>query len=181
MITISNKHIHSWLESRVAELNLRRKKPKRGATAKKIKKDQKCEFNLDGSEVIPAEYDGMDVQGLLSMSAVEPKCHKMIAKNQFFELHHLHKADGLEFSQQRILTDADESDGCIVTVSSNVSKSQQPKSRPEFFQLLYSLYYNFRECVDDPKCHRDHVCYYCGNPNHKACECLRYHNNKRGS
>ena len=37
----------------------------------------------------------------MSFSAVEPKCREMIAKHQLFELYHLHKADDVEFTEQR--------------------------------------------------------------------------------
>ena len=46
--------------------------------------DPKREFDLDGLKIVPAKYDRMDIEGLLTMSAVEPKCIEMIAKDQFF-------------------------------------------------------------------------------------------------
>ena len=63
-------------------------------------REEKREFHLYGTKVIPSVYKGMDLQGLVSVSAVEPKCREMIAKHQFFELYHLHKADDVEFTQQ---------------------------------------------------------------------------------
>ena len=71
---------------------------------KQIKED-KCEFNLDGTKVVPALYNGMNLNGVLSMSSVEPRCREMIACHQFFELYHLHKADDLQFTQQRLVTE----------------------------------------------------------------------------
>ena len=31
--------------------------------------------------------------------------------------------------------------------------------------------WNWRVCEDDPRCHREHVCYYCGSTAHKAKDC----------
>ena len=64
---------------------------------KRIKED-KHEFNLDGTKVVPALYNGMNLNGVLSVSSVEPCCREMIARHQFFELYHLHKADDLQFT-----------------------------------------------------------------------------------
>ena len=251
---------------------------------KRPREDPKHEFDLDGSKIVPARYERMEIEGLLTMSAVEPKCREMIAKNQFFELFHLHKVDDLDFTHQHILTDTEDSDGCSLTVSSGSVKTQQPKSRPDFFQLLYSFgqfylqldtsicrffvqrpqlnwdithpeincfikdadievtklnaagkqnsklkpgqrskssrrsstyhanngqyhpylcnnyysggnrgqnnattsndprdchchNYNWRQCIDDPRCFKDRVCYYCGEPGHKAPQCPRGNGN----
>ena len=76
--------------------------------------DEKCEFCLDGTKVVPAMYRGMDLMGLLLVSAIEPKCREMVAKNQFFELHHLHKADDLQSSQQCLVTTDGSSEGLKV-------------------------------------------------------------------
>ena len=93
--------------------------------------EEKHEFCLDGTKVVPAAYCGMDLTGLLSVSAVEPKCREMVAKNQFFELHHLYKADDLQFTQQRLVTTdrSSEGDGCVLTISSSSSlQNKQPKT-----------------------------------------------------
>ena len=83
----------------------------------------------------------MNLQGLLSVLAVEPCCQEMIASNQFFELHHLHKVDDLQFTQQRIITEGKGGEeGCVLTVSSaSALQTKQPKSRLEFYTLLYAF------------------------------------------
>ena len=60
---------------------------------------EKHEFNLDRPKFISSVYKKL--HSLVSFSAVEPKCREMIAKHQLFELYHLHKADDVEFTEQR--------------------------------------------------------------------------------
>ena len=54
--------------------------------------------------------------------------------------------DDLDFTHQCILTDAEDSAGCVLTVSSGCVKTQQPKSRLNFFQLLYSFGQFYLQC-----------------------------------
>ena len=65
----------------------------------------------------------------------------MIARNQIFELYHLSKIDYLSFTQQKLIAKGtDGSKGCVLTMSSASSlQNRQPKTRPEFFALLYSF------------------------------------------
>ena len=115
--------------------------------------EEKCEFRLDGMKVLPAVYCGMDLTGLLSVSAVEPKCREIVAKNQFFELHHLHKADDLQFTQQHLVTTDRSSEGesCVLTIASSSSlQNKQPKTRPEFYTLLYAFW--------ERQCHSWNIC-----------------------
>ena len=70
---------------------------------------------------------------------MEPHCKEMITNNQFFELHHLHKVDDLQFTQQCIVTEGKEGEeGCVLTISlASAFQTKQPKSCPEFYTLLY--------------------------------------------
>ena len=66
----------------------------------------------------------MNLAGLLNLSSVDERPCEKIGKGQFVELYAIHKVDDVSSS----INDKDR--------SSSV-KSQQPKTRPEFFQLLY--------------------------------------------
>ena len=47
-------------------------------------REEKREFHLDGTKVIPAESHGMDLSGLLSVLEVEPRCLEIGGKKSIF-------------------------------------------------------------------------------------------------
>ena len=90
-----------WAEAEGVELVYSRNQPSRDTSMKEDqdnaaaeqpqeqgcpnpREEKKNVFHLDDTKVIPAEYHVMDLNGLLSVSVVDPRFREMIAKHQFF-------------------------------------------------------------------------------------------------
>ena len=67
-------------------------------------------FVLDGHKNSPADYKGMNLDGLLHVINVDPCVREFIAKNKFVELYKLYSGDGLHHSTKQSSVDRKECD-----------------------------------------------------------------------
>ena len=81
------------------------------------------------------------------MSMVDPSCREMIANNVSFPLPFLTKVDDFELSCLKISARYGEEEECRVTVDPH--KGTGPKTRPEFFQLLYLFGQFYLQCYPE--------------------------------
>ena len=90
----------------------------------------------------------MNLQGLIYIKTVDANCHKHIAKNKFFELSDLLKADSLHYCPQHTVTHTEElPDGRVISYTVPLqSKASGPKTRPELYQLLYTFGQYYLQC-----------------------------------
>ena len=90
----------------------------------------------------------MNLQGLIYIKTVDVNCHKHIAKNKFFVLSDLLKADSLHYCPQHTVTHTEElPDGRVISYTVPLqSKASGPKTRPELYQLLYTFGQYYLQC-----------------------------------
>ena len=101
--------------------------------AKKLKED-KAEFALHGPKLVPAQYNGMNFEGLIHHYEVDTKFRGKIARDEFFELIKLYKIEDTRVDTPFV---TNLQDAGLLTV--NVPKSAQPKTKGDYFQLLYAF------------------------------------------
>ena len=103
-------------------------------------------FHLDGQKVVPAKYEQMNLDNLLNIALVEPKCREMIAQNTFFELKALQKGSDIEMVQHCIQTQDDDREGSSFYIVGSVPCSQDLKTQPQLFYALYSWRQFYLQC-----------------------------------
>ena len=101
--------------------------------AKRLKED-KAEFALHGPKLVPADYTGMNFEGLIHHYRVDQKLRAKIARDEFFDLVKLFKLDDARV-ETPFVTNLQESG--LLTV--NIPKAAQPKTKGDFFLLLYAF------------------------------------------
>ena len=106
--------------------------------------EEKSEFDLDGAKKVLAKYTKMNLDNLMGLSAVDPKCREYIAKNVFFEIKHLYKFDEVAFTQQRIAEAGGDGTERVITVPN--PKNSNPVQHPEFFSMLYGWGQYYLQC-----------------------------------
>ena len=105
---------------------------------------EKREFDIDGSKLVPAKYTEMNLEGLINIAAVDMRSREMIAKNEFFELFLLMRTDDFDHTVSRRTSGDSEDKEALAQV-----KAQQPKTRPELFQLLYAFGQYYLQCYPE--------------------------------
>ena len=98
------------------------------ASAAKI--SRQSEFQLDRTKTVPALYKGMNMDGLLNHSSMDPHAREWIALHRWCELYQLDRADDLSTMKAPSLS--------VEEVLAPL-KPQHPKTKPALFQLLYTF------------------------------------------
>ena len=99
-------------------------------TTKRSRQDHdKCEFNTEGLKTIPAEYSGMNINGLVLFNQVRPSIRKSIAKGEFFELNKMYT--GTELTSTRV--------GNMVFTQETKDVPKEITQKSEIFFLLYQF------------------------------------------
>ena len=93
------------------------------------------------SRLISVENKEMNLQHLIYIKSVDTTCHENIAKNKFFDLVDLFKADPLHYLPQWTVTHREKtSDGQVVSYMRPIQgKLSDPKKHQELYQLLYTF------------------------------------------
>ena len=89
---------------------------------------------MNGPKLTPAKYSGMDFSGLIHQYKVEPKFRNNIARDEYFDLVKMFKAEDSRIDTPFV---TNFQDAGVLTV--NVPKSALPKSKGDVFQLLYTF------------------------------------------
>ena len=89
----------------------------------------KCEFNSEGLKTIPADYTGMNINGLVLFNQVRPTIRKSIAKGEFFELNKMYT--GTELTSTRV--------GNMTFTQETKDVPKQITQKSEMFFLLYQF------------------------------------------
>ena len=108
----------------------------------KKKVEPKCEFSSNGIKLSPPEFESMCVDGLMNLSKIDPRCRDMIARDQMIDLFALHPSESYTaVINKKTVTTIDENTGVVTTVTTECPevKSQQLKTRPDIFRMLYSF------------------------------------------
>ena len=119
------------------------------AQASKKPKTDKREFFLNGEKVTPAPYERMMMEELLNPGSVDPRCREKVARDEFFELHHLYNVDDLETANAK---QSREEGAAVVPFQSGSTPKGAPRSRSELFQLLYSFGQYYLQCYPQKAC-----------------------------
>ena len=81
-------------------------------TSKKQKVEPKCEFSTNGIKLSPPKFDQMQVDGLLNLNNIDPKCHDAIAHDHMVDLFSLHPSESYTaVTHKRTVTTADKTSG----------------------------------------------------------------------
>ena len=111
--------------------------------------ETKNEFHLDGQKVVLAKYEQMNLDNLLNIASVEPKCCKMITQNTFFKLKALQKGSNIEMVHQCMQTQDDDRDGSSFYIVVLAPHSQDIKTHPQLFYALYSWGQFYLQCFPE--------------------------------
>ena len=104
----------------------------------KKQKQAKSEFDKAGLKIIPAEYTGMQVEGLTLASKVSREFRERIANDRFFELSSLFKLGVKKRS------------GKAQSVEQHMKNfyvhDKEPTRKSEFYQQLYKFCFFYSQC-----------------------------------
>ena len=137
-------------ESRLADAVTALKDMIQANSKKKV--EPKREFSTTGVKLSPPDFNTMRVDGLINLGKIDPRCRYMIARDQMIDLFALHPSESYTaVVHKKTVTTVDETTGEVTTTTTESPevKSQQLKTRPDIFRMLYSFGQIYLQCYPE--------------------------------